>query len=128
MEAEAAELCSFCAGLIPPKEELSPSRAHYPNLGLLEQSSQSCLICRALLGDWTFDRMRQKFPDINQEVYESMNWKITLKENLRTNSGLSWALLESYVYFREYICKGPVSITTCDTKCMLAPLWLTNFS
>jgi hypothetical protein len=126
MEAEATELCSFCAALIPPKEESSPSRAHYPNIGLLEQSSQSCLICRVLLGDWSLKKTQQDFPDIDKEAYESIVWEVKLKEIQRAGSGLSWAILNTNVHIRGFFYHYSFSITTCDTKCMLAPLLLPN--
>ena len=126
MEAEATELCSYCAGLIPPKEESSPSRAHHSNIGLLEQSSQSCLLCRVILGDWSLEKTQQDFPDIDKEAYESIVWKVELKENQRADSGLSWAILHTIVHIRGFSYNYYFSITTCDTKCMLTRPLLPN--
>lgn len=122
MEPVAKELCTFCARLIPPTKESSPSRAHHPNIGRLERSSQSCLICRVLLGDWSLEKIKQKFPDIDKEGYESLVLEVKLKEMQRGGTGLSWGILETGIHARGYIYRSSFSITTCDTKCMLTPV------
>jgi hypothetical protein len=117
MEPEAAELCTFCVGLIPPKEEPSPSRAHYPSMGLIEQSSQSCSICKGLLADWSLENIQRRFPDMDKETYESIVLKVKLKEFQRVGSALSWAILETNFHARGFTFIDFFSITTCNTKC-----------
>jgi Heterokaryon incompatibility protein (HET) len=128
MEPETTELCSFCIGLILLTEKSSPSRAHHPNMGLLERSSQRCLICRVLLGEWSLKKAQQDLPDVDKEAYESTTWDVELKEIQTADSGLSWAILNTQVHTRQFDYHYSFSITSCDTKCMAAPLLLPNIS
>jgi hypothetical protein len=82
----------FCAGLIPPKEESSPSRAHYPSIRLIKQSSQGCSICKILLADWSLENIQRRLPDMDKETYESIVPKVKLKEFQRVRSALSWTI------------------------------------
>jgi hypothetical protein len=126
MEPEAAEVCTFCAGLIPPKEEPSPSRAHHPSMGLIEQSSQTCSICKVLLADWSLEKTQRRFPDMDKETYESIVLKVKLKEIQRVGSALSWAILETNFGTRGFTFIDFFSITTCNTKCGLTIYLLLN--
>jgi hypothetical protein len=120
-ELQASELCTFCIDLIPSKEGSSPSRAHHPNLGLLERSSQDCLICRVLLADWSLEKIRRRFPRIEEKAYESMVLEVKVEEIQKLGSGISWAILKILVYIRGFIYNSYFSITTCNVKCMPAP-------
>ncbi|PQE10982.1 heterokaryon incompatibility protein [Rutstroemia sp. NJR-2017a BVV2] len=125
MEPQASELCNFCIGLIPPKEGSSLNRDHHPNMGLLERCSQDCLICRVLLGDWSLEKIRRRFPDIGNKAYESMALEVKVKEVRRVGSGISWAILEVDFYIRGFIYCSSFSITTCNAKSGSAslPIW-----
>jgi hypothetical protein len=120
MEPEAAELCTFCAGLIPPKEEPSPSRDHHPSMGLIEQSSQNCSICKVLLADWSLEKTQRRFPDMDKETYESIVLKVKLKEIRRVGSALSWAILETNFDTRGFTFIDLFSMSTLNTKCGFA--------
>lgn len=126
MEPEATDLCVFCAMLIPPKKESSQSRAHHPNLGCLDRSSQSCLICRVLLADWSLGKIQRKLPDIDKEAYESLVLRVRFTEIWTVDSGLSWAILETNIYARGYIYGSSFSVTSCNTKCMLTSVLSLN--
>lgn len=117
MEPEAAELCNFCVMLILPNEESSPNRAHHPNMGLIQQSSQTCSVCKVLVADWSLEETQRKFPDMDQQTYESIDLEVKLKEVQRVDSTLSWAILETNFNTRGFVFVDFFSITTCNAKC-----------
>ena len=117
MEPETAELCTFCAGLIPLKEESTPTRAHYANIGLLEQSSKSCMVCTVLLGDWCLEKLQRQFHDIERGEYESIGMDVELKEIQSWDSGISWAIIEAHFKTRGFLFYESFSVTTCNPKC-----------
>jgi hypothetical protein len=119
MEAKATELCNFCVGLIPFQES-SLNRAHHPNLGLLEQSSQTCLLCRVFLGSWSLQYAQEKFPDIDDEAYKSIAFSIKMKGVQQEAPELSWALVETNILVQGYCYVYDHSITSCGAKCMLS--------
>ena len=117
MEPEVAEICAFCVGLIPPKEEHSRPRPHHLNVGCLEQSSQSCAICNILLRDWSLQEAQKHFPDMDKETYESIPLTVRLKEMqvTRPGSGVSWVMLEVLFFARGYSFTDFISITSCSS-------------
>jgi hypothetical protein len=127
MEPQTAELCAFCSGLIPPKDEPLPSRAHYENIGRLEQSSRNCSICKTLLGNWSLENTRKRFPDIDKGTYKSIPLKVKLKEFQNSSYGLSWAILEAHFCIRECNFLDSFSITACKSNCRLSLFRLLEF-
>ncbi|TVY36082.1 hypothetical protein LSUB1_G008233 [Lachnellula subtilissima] len=124
MDPAVAELCSFCNGLLPLKEESSQGRAHHPTLGLLENSSLKCSVCKVMLGDWSLEKSRKRWPAIDKLEYDSIAIKVKLRE-IQASRGLSWAMLEVHLDARGFNFLDPFSISTCNKNSISAalPIW-----
>jgi len=99
MEPVVAKICAFCQDLVLLKEEPSKSRAHYPTLALLEQSSQSCCMCRMLVNADIFEDARKHSPIYDLE-HEAISFQVEVEE-IHANSELCWAILETRLRVRE---------------------------
>jgi hypothetical protein len=115
------ELCSHCSAMIPPKEEPSTGRAHHPNLAVLRQSGESCVMCKMMQSTWSLKGVQRRFPEIDEASSDSILLEVRLKGIQSSASGLSWALLEVgfKIPSRAFVFFSAISIETCDSECEL---------
>ncbi|TVY21320.1 hypothetical protein LARI1_G003076, partial [Lachnellula arida] len=124
MEPVAAEICAFCQGLIPLREEPSIKRAHYSTLALLEQSSQSCSMCRILVNADGVKGWRKSEP--TKAEHEAISFQVEVEE-IHADSGLCWAILGTRCSYVDSDLVATFSISTCGMKSVNAnqPIWKT---
>lgn len=116
------KLCQYCSGLVslqpsPEASDVDHSREidHQPNVEALLQSAKDCRLCKVIQEFWTLYALQERFPDIKEENFGSLELSFDLDEPRSFGSGVSWGLLTGKIYapWHAFVMTFKLTITTC---------------
>jgi hypothetical protein len=85
---------TYCSRWIAPKQAPSSRRYHHSTVYHLRQSSNGCMLCKTLIGNWTLERLKNCVPGLDKLTYNSMPTIVDLIDIQSQISGIPWALLK----------------------------------